>query len=189
MNQSPSHPGPLAPAQRPRGRVEMRPGWHHLLFLHWAVEPDALRFLLPPGLELDLFEDKAYVGLVPFAMTRVRPRRAPHFGPLRRAFEDFLEVNVRTYVHVAGRDPGVWFWSLDAANLPAVCAARAWFKLPYFWARMSSQQRGATITYASRRLWPGPKPASCALSYTPCGEPTPAGQARFANISWSNATF
>ena len=36
----------------------------------------------------------------------------------------FHETNVRTYVHAKGKDPGVWFYSLDAANSIAVRAAR-----------------------------------------------------------------
>ncbi len=43
---------------------------------------------------------------------------------------------MRTYVHRRGRDPGVWFFSLDAANPVAVAIARATFGLPYFHARM-----------------------------------------------------
>lgn len=35
-------------------------------------------------------------------------------------------------MHKNGREPGVWFFSLDAANLPAVLAARAGFALPYY---------------------------------------------------------
>ena len=48
----------------------------------------------------------------------------------------FHETNVRTYVHRAGCDPGVWFFSLDAANRLAVLAARTTFHLPYYHARM-----------------------------------------------------
>ena len=36
---------------------------------------------------------------------------------------NFHETNVRTYVHLDGRDPGVWFFSLDAANPVVVTAA------------------------------------------------------------------
>ena len=71
---------------------------------------------MPPQLELDLFEGTAYVGLVPFTMTGVRPVGLP---PVR-GISSFHETNVRTYVHREGRDPGVWFFSLDAANRIAV---------------------------------------------------------------------
>ena len=42
---------------------------------------------------------------------------------------EFLETNVRTYVHRDGREPGVYFFSLDAGSLAAVLGARAAFGL------------------------------------------------------------
>lgn len=161
----------IAPTTSPRGRSVMRQSWSKLLFLHWAVEPGQLQALLPPGLELDTFEDKAYVGLVLFTMTGVRPNWSPAFSPL----SNFHEANVRTYVHYQGGNPGVWFFSLDAANAVAVRIARAWFKLPYHFARMSlNHHANGEVDYTSQRLWPGPTPATCATRYSPCGKIQPA---------------
>jgi uncharacterized protein len=158
---------------KPSQRVVMRPAWHDLLFLHWETDADALARLLPPGLQLDTFEGRAYVGLVPFTMTGVRPRGLPHLPPLRGVWEDFHETNVRTYVrHPHGR--GVWFFSLDAASAPAVVAARGWYKLPYFYAHMKLQKQGDVLRYGSRRLWPSPTPAECQISVVPQGEIAPA---------------
>src|SRR4028118_853777 len=98
------------PSASRRSKVVMRPGWHHLLFLHWEVEPGALQSLLPPGLELDLWQGRAYIGLVPFTMTRVRPRPVPSLPFAPRLFENFHETNVRTYVRHRDQ-PGVWFFS------------------------------------------------------------------------------
>jgi uncharacterized protein YqjF (DUF2071 family) len=150
--------------------------WAKLLFLHWVVPADSLRPLLPPGLELDTFEDRAYIGLVPFTMTGVRPAGTPSFPPL----SNFHETNVRTYVHRGGRDPGVWFFSLDAANAFAVRLARVWFKLPYFYARMRlSEEAGSApdthrVCYSTERLWPDPVPACCSVRYEPTGPVAPA---------------
>jgi len=144
--------------------------WSDLSFLHWPFSPEAIRPLLPPGLELDTFEGKAYVGLVPFTMTGVRPVWSPPFKPL----SDFHETNVRTYVHYQGRDPGVWFFSLDAANVPAVRIARALWKLPYHFARMQLEKANGEILYRSERLWPAPTPATCDVRIRPIGPVAPA---------------
>lgn len=149
------------PPPRPAGRVVQRHRWAEILFLHWMVDPSLLRPMLPPGLTLDLYEGRAYVGVIPFTMTGVRPVWAPPFPPL----SDFHETNVRTYVHREGRDPGVWFFSLDAANSLAVRIARTFWNLPYHRARMELRKEGDTISYRTERLWPGPLPAGCTVKY------------------------
>ena len=40
--------------------------WRNLTFMHWEVEPSNLEPYIPDGLEIDLFEGKAYVGTIPF---------------------------------------------------------------------------------------------------------------------------
>jgi uncharacterized protein YqjF (DUF2071 family) len=172
----------VAPTVRPDRRAVMRQDWHHLTFLHWVVPAERLRPLVPAGLELDLFDGKAYVGLVPFTMTGVRPVGVPPV-PLLSSFH---ETNLRTYVHVGGRDPGVWFFSLDAASRLAVIGARTWFHLPYYFARMSvtvSGRGGAavpdSVAYASERRWPAPVPATCAVRCAPRGAP---GLARLGTL-------
>ena len=86
------------------------------MFVHWPISPGALRPLIPAELELDLFDGTAYVGLVPFTMKGVRPVGLPAVAGL----SSFHETNVRTYVRLADRDPGVWFFNLEAANAIAV---------------------------------------------------------------------
>lgn len=120
--------------------------WHDLLFAHWPVPAAALRPLIPAKLELETFQGKCWVGVVPFRMSRVRLRGTPALPWLSA----FPELNVRTYV-VAESRPGVWFFSLDAGSPVAVKVARAWFHLPYFCARMSICERGDWITYRSVR--------------------------------------
>ena len=164
----------LAPQQRPTGRVVMRPIWDDLLFLHWDFAPDVVQRLLPPGLEVDTYEGRAWVGLVPFTMRDVRPYWLPKLGHLGAFYETFPELNVRTYV-VRDGIPGVWFFSLDAGSSFAVLAARLWFKLPYFKARMHLHRgRDGLVRYGSRRLWPHPLPARCATRYRIEGEAAPA---------------
>ncbi len=126
--------------------------------------------MLPPGLELDTFDGEAYIGLVPFTMSGVRPVWSPPFPPI----SNFHETNVRTYVHYRGRDPGVWFFSLDAASAPAVHIARTIWKLPYYFARMRIETFGDEVDYRSERLWPAPVPAVCSLRTRPSGIIVPA---------------
>lgn len=156
----------ITPTRRPDARPVMYQRWRTLLFLHWELPAEELARLLPPGLTLDTYEGRAFVGLVPFTMKGVRPAGLPPFPPL----SDFHETNVRTYVHREGRDPGVWFFSLDAANRIAVKLARAWFRLPYHFARMELRREGSWISYRSERRWPAPVPASCAVRCAPKGE-------------------
>jgi uncharacterized protein YqjF (DUF2071 family) len=123
--------------------------------VHWQVPVEQIAPHLPPELSVDTFDGRAFVGLVPFAMEGVRPRWAPALP----AVSAFLETNVRTYVHRAGRDPGVWFFSLDAASRLAVALARALFHLPYFHARMKMRAQGSEVEYRSRRARTTTKPA------------------------------
>lgn len=147
----------------------MRPLWRELLFLHWEFPPEQVRALLPAGLELDLFEGRAFVGLVPFRMDEVRPHFVPNLGRFGHFHSRFPELNVRTYV-VRDGVPGVWFFSLDAASALAVVTARLWFSLPYFKARMRLRRTRDGFAFWSRRLWPPPSAASCRVRFSPMGE-------------------
>ena len=159
----------LTARARPNGPVVMRPRWRELLFAHWDFAPSAVLPLLPPGLQLDTFEGRAYIGLVPFRMENVRPNWVPNLGRIGNFYQDFAELNVRTYV-VRNGVPGVWFFSLDAASALAALAARLWFGLPYFKARMRTRvARDGTLSYWSKRLGPAPLPAICRASYRPVG--------------------
>jgi uncharacterized protein YqjF (DUF2071 family) len=62
----------------------------------------------------------------------------------------FPELNVRTYVRVGGT-PGVYFFSLDAANPVAVAVARTLAHLPYYSASMEVETRDGWIHYSSSR--------------------------------------
>lgn len=121
--------------------------WSELLFLHWEVDPDLIKRRLPKELHLDLHEGKAYLGIVPFYMQRIRPR----FLPCVPKLSDFLELNVRTYVHDDQGRPGVWFFSLDCDQPIAVEIARKLFHLPYQHADMSAQNQDEIIDYHCQR--------------------------------------
>ena len=128
--------------------------WYSLLFAHWAVRPEALRPLIPQPLELDLRDGQAWLGVTPFVVGGLRLRGTPPLPWLSR----FPELNVRTYVDY-GAHPGIYFFSLDAARLAAVAAARRAYRLPYFHAEMSARRgRERFTTRASGSTRAGLRP-------------------------------
>jgi uncharacterized protein YqjF (DUF2071 family) len=139
-------------------------GWRDLLFAHWSCPAAAMRAALPPGLALDTYDGRAWLGLVPFRMHGVHLRGLPGIP----GASNFLELNVRTYVTV-GETPGVYFFSLDAESRVAIWAARASFKLPYYRARMSLCRDGETVDYKSVRTDPRGSPACFEARYSPTG--------------------
>ncbi len=129
--------------------------------MHWPVPAAALRPLVPASLEVQEFDGTAWLGLVPFRMAGVMRRPWPDM-PWVSAFP---ELNVRTYVVLDGK-PGVWFFSLDAANRLAVWAARRFFHLPYYLAEISIAEEAGAIRYRSFR-----RDAEVVTSYRPTSEP------------------
>jgi uncharacterized protein len=142
--------------------------WHDLLLIHWRVDPALLRPHIPKSLELETYDGSAWLGVVPFWMSGIRARFTPPDPGLSR----FPELNVRTYVTAEGK-PGVWFFSLDAANRVAVRAARWTFNLNYFDARMRCDVDAATseVCYSSTRTHRGEPPAAFEATYAPTGPP------------------
>lgn len=168
----------LLPARRPDRRNDGTQKWRDLLFIHFEVPAALVRPLVPAELELDLWEGTCQVGVVPFAMHDVLPRGFPRVPGVT----DFLELNVRTYVHSRGDNPGVWFMSLEAASTIAVYAARLGWSLPYHRASMSMKRTGDAFAYDSRRLFPGPTPATFHGEYTLGREVGPATAGSFEHF-------
>lgn len=137
----------LATRQKPSRHPVGYQRWNRLLFLHWEIDPHEVQRTLPAGLHVDTHEDRAYVGIVPFYMERIRPAYLPPVPWLSW----FLELNVRTYVHDDHGRPGVYFYSLDCNQPVAVQLARRFFHLPYFHAQMSAKIRDHHIHYTCRR--------------------------------------
>ena len=139
------------PYPLPRGPWLMQQNWHDILFMHWPLDPQLLFPCLPAILRphLDYYAGTPWVGVIPFWMSGVRPRWLPPLPGLSQ----FSELNVRTYLTIDGK-PGVYFFSLDANNLPAVWAARLGFGLPYLHARMKTKKTADRIVYRSERRSP-----------------------------------
>lgn len=131
--------------ERPAGAPVMYQRWSELLFLHWSVPAELVQAGLPPGLRVDTYEGRAWVGVVPFLMGGVRPRGLPAVPGLSY----FPELNLRTYVYDASGRQGVWFYSLDTPNRMANWIARTFFYLNYRTARMQVQCVGDRVDYRS----------------------------------------
>ena len=133
----------------PRGPWIMAQTWHDLLFAHWPLQPQVLRPLVPAQLALDAYEGQCWLAVTPFRMSNIHPRGLPAIP----GFSRLPELNVRTYVKFEDK-PGVYFFSLDAGSLSAVFAARSFYRLPYFYARMKVEVAADQVRYHSLRRVP-----------------------------------
>ena len=147
----------------------MRQRWSNLLFAHWPVVPELLRPYLPPRLEVDTFAGQAWLGVVPFTMSHIRPLGLPAVPGLNQLHE----LNVRTYTRLNGV-PGVWFLSLDATQPLGVWVARTLFHLPYLHARMQLTRHGTALRAEAERTHRGVPPATFAATWTPGAALPPA---------------
>jgi len=151
--------------------------WEHLLFAHWSVDPAAMASLIPPGLELDLHEGRAWLAITPFRLRGLRPR----FLPPIPCVNPFLETNVRTYVR-RDRRAGIFFFSLDATSRAAVEGARILNDLPYRHARGRIDMANGRVRYRIDRRDPRHGAAQLEASYGPRGpaaEPVPGSLEHF----------
>ncbi len=142
----------------------MRQTWSDLLFAHYPIQYEILRKSVPEEFDLDTYEGMCWIGVVPFRMSGVRVRGLPPV-PGTAAFP---ELNIRTYVTVDGK-PGVYFFSLDAANYLAVMGARALYHLPYWLADMKIRDRNNIIEFNSRRR--SNRAIKFGCTYQPVSEP------------------
>lgn len=143
----------------------MYQAWKELLFIHWEIEPHEIKHLIPEGLELDTFNGKAWIAVVPFMMRDIKPR---YTFPVPW-ISYFLELNVRTYVKLNNK-PGVYFLSLEASNPLAVRIARKLFYLPYMDAKMSIIKRNGYFEYYSKRTHKNEPEAELHLKYKPISD-------------------
>jgi uncharacterized protein YqjF (DUF2071 family) len=175
---APIEPVQVDPPVLPRPHL-LSQRWVDVAFLHWAVDPGAVRHLLPAGVAPDVLDGRTYVGLVPFRLVGT----AVAGGPPVPWAGTFLETNVRLYsVDRTGRR-GVVFLSMAAERAVAVAAGRAVFGLPYRWARMGLRREGELRSYAARLLRPGP-PVRSRVTVTPVGPAVDGPLERFLTARW-----
>ena len=152
----------------------LRQRWNDLLFAHWAVPASMIAPHLPNGLEVDTYDGRAWIGVIPFWMDQVLTRSIGNHTFGVPTTHTFPELNLRTYVRssLSGR-PGVFFFSLDCASPLAVLGARTLFHLPYYPARMSRITTRNEVRYESQRQL---SPARYEATYAPAGPQLPPSQ-------------
>ena len=76
----------------PRSPWVLAQTWVDTCFLHWPVEPEAIRRVVPDELPVETFEGRAWVTITPLFIRASRPRLVPPVFP----WASFPEVNLRT---------------------------------------------------------------------------------------------
>lgn len=133
-------------SRRPEQRLRVpvvQQQWRNMAFLHWSFPPEEVDRLLPPGLLLDTFEEKAWVGLTLFEVHDFRTLPLPSLPGV----SSYPETNLRTYVRTKDGADGIWFFSLEVDSIATVTAARSTLSVPYRWSKMSVDDHH----YVSRR--------------------------------------
>lgn len=167
MNSEPATDDRLSIRGRPDGLPLMHQVWGKLLFMHWRVDANLLRPLIPEGLKIDTFDGSAWIAVTPFTMWDIRG--LPPFLPPLPGLSSMHELNVRTYVYL-NKVPGVWFFSLDCNSAAATLAARTLYFLPYYNAEIELEESEGTIDYSLVRT---DKPAAELEATWEIGEPIP----------------
>jgi uncharacterized protein YqjF (DUF2071 family) len=108
--------------------------WDRAVFIHYEADPATLQGDIP--FDLDLREGRAFVSIVAFTLSRMRPRIGGRlsewlFKPI--ATHEFL--NVRTYVRHRG-EPGIYFLAEWLSNPLSVRLGPRTFGLPYKFGRL-----------------------------------------------------
>lgn len=115
--------------------------WKDALFLHWRVESEALRRVMPEPLEIDTFDGEAWASLVLFRMD-IRPR-----GCFPIPFASALpELNLRTYVHRDGA-PGIYFLSVHTNHRLLGRLASVFSPMRYHQAQMIYRRTDETFEF------------------------------------------
>jgi len=124
--------------------------WLDVIFVHFRIAPEKLAPLVP--LPLDLYRGDAYVSLVAFTQSRLRPTMGGRLGEMLvapLAHHEFL--NVRTYVR-CGDDRGIFFMAEWIPNRLAAFIGPRTYGLPYRLGRLDYDGMRRDISAAGRRL-------------------------------------
>jgi uncharacterized protein YqjF (DUF2071 family) len=115
-------------------------------------------------LEIDTWHGSAWISLVAFNLD-VHHRWMPSFG----LTENFVEMNLRTYVRCQG-EPGIYFLSIHAGGRVPVALARLLTPLPYVYAPLTYRHVGTCWELQCRSPKRGDDKSLVAGAFTPVGE-------------------
>jgi uncharacterized protein len=149
--------------------------WRKLIMAQYEVDPATLAPWLPPGVELDLYQNRCYVSLVGFLFDRVRVLGLPI--PFHTRFE---EMNLRFYVTRTESDGtrkrGVVFVSEFVPRAAITLVANSLYEEPYATLpmrhRIASSPDSLAVEYAWRHrgIW-----NRLAVEASPTPEPIAGG--------------
>lgn len=136
----------LAPMDRPAGIAVGVQTWRDFLCLHWPIPAEALQKHIPARLTIDRFDGKAYVSIVAFRAVDSRPTFAP-----RMLGMSWSQVNVRTYVHFEGKEPGIYILAADTDSLMASLGMRVGQGVPTRTSRIEYRHEDGQLSYVCER--------------------------------------
>jgi len=112
-----------------RGEPMFEARWDRAVFIHYEADPAVLQRDVP--FALDLRDDRAFVSIVAFTLSRMRPRIGGRIGEwLFKPIATHEFLNVRTYVSHHG-EPGIYFLAEWLSNPLSVRLGPRTFGLPY----------------------------------------------------------
>src|SRR2546423_679699 len=109
--------------------------WDRAVFIHYAADQAVLQREIP--FELDLRDGRAFVSIVAFTLSRMRPRIGGKLGEwLFKPIATHEFLNIRTYVRHRN-EPGIYFLAEWLSNPLSVRLGPRSFGLPYHFGRIA----------------------------------------------------
>lgn len=139
--------------------------WRDGAFCHWPIDPDHLQPHVPEPLEVDTYDGRAWVSILPFVLARAGLRGTPAIA--RRTIP---ELNCRTYVRYGGRS-GLYFFNIDLDSRAIASLVRRTTGVPCYYARQRVEGTDDEISFWSDRYAsePATKSARFVATYSPTG--------------------
>lgn len=140
----------------------------HVLFMHWPIPVELLRSRVPKGLELELFDGSAWIGMLLSVARTMRPM-LPGLTH---------ELGVRTYV----KGGGIYIFTVELDQALSLWTSHRVFHFPGHRARMVQLHRGSTFAFSSHRIDDTAPPAELTATWsagTPLARPEPSSLEHF----------